>query len=198
MSYAAILDRLGVKKDAREFEEAEGMEEEEEEAEDVEEEEEEEGSEPSRAVAPGEAKGGKGGGVVVPPASCLTQKGARRGKSFWKPARPWFREIVRAEARDDPPETGDMMEVRALARYALTVLQTAETEALIWESLARNQLMDVAESSNLARQLLAARDDGGAGLEEGAGRLGGERCHVPGGVPARKPVHSLPGDAECL
>ena len=52
-----------------------------------------------------------------------------------------------------------MSEVRALARYTLTVLQTAETEALIWESLARNQPMDVAESSNLARQLLASRGE---------------------------------------
>ena len=77
--------------------------------------------------------------MVVPPPSCLTQKGARRGKSFWRPARLGFREIVRAEARRDPPETGDMLEVQALARYALAVLQTAETEALIWESLARNQ-----------------------------------------------------------
>ena len=95
--------------------------------------------------------------------SCLTRRGAKHKTSVWKPGGPCFREIVRAEARGDPPEDGDMTEVRALARYTLTMVQTAETEALIWESLARNQLMDVAESSNLARQLLAALGEGGLG-----------------------------------
>ena len=100
MSYTEILDRLGVKKDACEFEEADGMKEEEEEAEDAE----EEGNEQPRTGTPGVAMKGKGGGAVVPPPPCLTQRGAKHGTSVWRPGRPWFREIVRAEARGDPPQ----------------------------------------------------------------------------------------------
>ena len=68
---------------------------------------------------------------------------------MWFPTRPWFRRHVLAEARGDPPPEGDEVGVRELARRALKSLQRAEAEALIWEGLANNRLLDLAELSAL-------------------------------------------------
>ena len=75
------------------------MEDEEDEAEVAEEEAEEEGNEQPRTGTPGVAMRGKGGGVVVPPPSCLTQRGAKHATGV-------RREIVRAEARGAPAPRG--------------------------------------------------------------------------------------------
>ena len=60
-----------------------------------------------------------------------------------------------AEAREETPAPGDLKEVRVLARYALKILQRVEAEGLIWEGLAKNKMLDLAEFSSLARGLLS-------------------------------------------
>ena len=109
------------------------------------------------------------GGQVIPPPSSLRDAdkiGLYKGELVWTPVRPWFCQHVLAEARGDPPPGEDEVGVRDLARRALRSLQRAEAEALIWEGLAHNRLLDLAEFSALDTRVIGRLVD----IQEGRQR----------------------------
>ena len=114
---------------------------------------------------------------MAPPPSCLRDANAigfYKKELVWKPVRPFFQKHVLAEARGRPLPGEGEEGIREIARRALRAVWRAEAEALIWEGLKQNRLLDLAELSALDTRMIGKLVD----IQEG--RLKSQTRPQPG------------------